>query len=610
MAIIQTQTSVAQVSQTLSAPQRGVQAAWAGDTAVQFVVAQVATLSIPGVPGVVSVGTALPSFPLLPGASAISHLAGLPKNSVVTKTPLTVRGLPFGDRPLADYVTAWGATVTAASSDQKVYVVDFHGLRHIRHITVTGGGSLKIRPWEGVKFGAQMDVPASRTLDLLTQKVEVTLANPLSQAAFEGNTRIDCLSYPSNVRFVIAQGAPALDTNGNPAAPAIRDPGTRQLFAWAPIPFAQATGKEPILWTYNGDLAGQVTLPDFSRELNDFLESCPAQAGLCFPHLIAYSDTPGFLELVEADGGLFVSLNYLATVEFPGDDPLSTSVAFQRHGDVQTVDLVLFRPRNGQFVTPAGVDASAPHVSVQKVQFAVSGALDEDRPDPDVYWTDRTVPAQARVSTVFSLAQPLTPQGDRRVAGLDLYLSATGAPELLLELQEDRSGAPDGHALASAMVDGSALTAEAGWVSVRFAEPVSVTAGQRVWAVLKARAGAASWLADAGSDGTVPPLLFSRDGAFWTTHEPPLIGLHKLKVVLPVAERPAALSVDLLNRVGIALQPAEAPQTAVVLFENGADLQGNQIPLRLIPEAAGRIKLASVVVEYAPVAFAGPCPAL
>lgn len=605
MAITQTQMSVAQVSQALSAPQRGVQAAWAGDTAVQLVITQTASLSIPGVPGVASVGAALPSFPLLPGASAISHLAGLPKNSVVTKTSFIVRGLPFGNRPLADYVTAWGATVTAASADQRVYVIDFHGLRTIRNITVTGGGSLQIRPWEGVKFGVLMDVPAHRTLDLLTQKVEVTLANPLSQAAFENNTRIDCLSYPSNVRFVIAQGMPTQDASGNPAAPAIRDLGTHKLFALAPIPFAQATGKEPILWTYNGDLAGQVTLPDFSRELNDFLEACPAQAGLCFPHLIAYSDTPGFLELVEADGSPFVSLNYLATVEFSGDDPLSTSVTFQRHGDVQVVGLVLFRARNGQFVTPAGVDPDAPHVNVQKVQFTISGTLHEDRLDPDVCWTDQTIPAQARVSSVFSLAQPLTPQGDRRVAGLDLYLSAISTPELLLELQEDRSGAPDGHVLASAAVDGSAITAEAKWVSIRFAEPVSIAAQQTVWAVLKARAGMANWLADAGDEATVPRLCFSRDGTFWTTHEPPLIGLHKLKVILPATERPAALSVDLLNHVGIALQPSEAPQTAVVLFENGADLQGNQIPLKLTPEAAGQIRLTSVVIEYVPVTETG-----
>ncbi|MCS7220711.1 MAG: hypothetical protein RML36_09280 [Anaerolineae bacterium] len=600
MAITQTQTSVAQISQTLSAPQRGVQAAWAGDIAVQLVITQTANLLIPRVPGVVSVGTALPSFPLLPGASAISHLAGLPKNTVVTKTPFTVRGLPFGDRPLADYVMAWGATVTAASADQRVYVIDFHGLRTIRNITVIGGGSLQIRPWEGVKFGAPMDVSAHRTLDLLTQKVEVTLTNPLSQAAFEGNTHIDCLSYPSNVRFVIAQGAPVLDASGNPTAPTIRDPSTQKLFALASIPFAQAIGKEPILWTYNGDLAGRVTLPDFSRELNDFLESCPAQAGLCFPHLIAYSDTPGFLELVEVDGSPFVSLNYLATIEFPDDDPLSTSVAFQRHGDVQTIDLVLFRPRNGQFITPAGVDPDVPHVSVQKVQFAISGALNEDRLDPDAHWTDRIVPASARVSTVFSLAQPLTLQGDRRIAGLDLYLSAISTPELLLELQGDRSGMPDGHALASAVIDGSTITAEAKWVSVRFADPVSMTARQTVWAVLKASAGEANWLADAGGDETIPRLRFSRDGAFWSTHEPPLIGLHKLKVALPISERPAPLSLDLLNRVGIPLQPSKAPQTAVVLFENGAHLQGNQISLRLIPEAAGEIRLASVVIEYVP----------
>jgi hypothetical protein len=605
MAITQPQASMAHVSQMLNAPQRGIQAAWTGDWAVQLIAAQMTPFLIPGIPEMSSVGMALPSFPLLPGAFAVSHKAGLPKNSIVTKTPFTVRGLPFGDRPLADYTTAWGATVTTASADQRVYVIDFHGLRAIRHITVPGGGSLQIRSWEGVKFGMPVDVSPHRTLDLLTQKIEVTLANPLPQSSFEANARVDCLNYPSNVRFVIAQGVPSLDADGNFIAPAIRDVGTRKLFALAPIPFAYATGKELILWTYNGDLTGQITLPDFSHALNEFLEACPAQGGLCFPHLIAYSDTPGFLELVETDGSPFLSLNYLTTVEFPGEDPLSTSAAFQYHNDVQIVNLVLFRPRDGQFITPLGVKASAPHISVRKVQFVFSGALNEDRLDPDGFWLDRLVSAQARVSTVFSLAQPLTPQGGRRIAGLDLYLSATTPPDLLLELQGDHSGMPDGHVLVSATVDGSSIAAEGKWVSVRFAEPISVAAQQTVWAVLKARAGEANWLADASGEAGTSTMRFSRDGAFWTIHEPPLIGLYKLKIVPSAAESPAALSAEVLTRTGIPLQPTETPQTAAVVFENGADLQGNQIPLKLVPEAAGQIKLTSVVIEYVPVTETG-----
>ncbi len=597
MAIAQSQEAVAQSTQVMSAPLRGLSAAWSGDAAVQMFMEMAV---IAAVPDIVAVGASLPSFPLLP--AAVPGLAGLPKNSIITSTPFTVRGLPFGNRPLADYMSLWGTTVSPASNDQKVYIIDFHGLRNIRNVSVTGGGALKVRPWEGLRFAKDpIALEAGQTLNLLTQKIEVTLTNALSQADFEAKTRIDCQSYPSNVRFVLAQSVPEKDQDGNFIAPKIREGG--KLLLLSPIPFAQATGKEPILWTYNGDLAGQVTLPDFSQELNEFLESSPAQEGLCFPHLVAYSDTPGFLEILETGGSPFVSLNYVNTIEFTGEDPLSTTVTFQHHGDIQTMPLTLFRRgQDGKFVTPAGVDSTAPHVRVQKVQFELSGTMDEDRLDPDARWTQQATPARAHVSGVFSLAQPITPKADRRVAGIDLYLLAAANADLVLELQGDASGAPDGQALATTSIDASSAMQEADWISARFDEPVDVEGNQTLWIVLKARAGEADWLADVASE-TVGALRYSRDGAFWTTHEPPMTGLHKLKIVLPPAERPAALSADLPTRLGIALSPGEDPQTVVVLFDQpGAELKGSEIELTLRPEAAGEITLASVVVEYVPVA--------
>ena len=603
MAIIQSQTAVA-VAEAMSIPQRAHEAIWAGDAAVQYFVMAVAI--VPTVPGVATVGQTVSAFPLLP--AAIAGLAGLPKNSIITGTPFVVRGRPFGDRPLSDYQASWGATVTAASGDQKVYVVDFHGLRAVRNVTVTGDASLKVRPWEGVRFPVDSNgapryitLTAGQALDLLTQKVEITLSQPLSQADFEAKTRIDCLSYPSNVRFVIAQGSAVPGTDGKPAPPVIRAKDGA-LFALSPIPFAQATGKEPIFWTYNGDLAGQVALPDFSRELNDFLESAPAQGGLCFPHLIAYSDTPGFLEIVESGGSPFVALRYLTAIQFSEDDPLATTVRCARHGDEQNVEMVLFRRTGDQFVTPAGVDAAAPRVRIHKVQWEMSGAMDEDRLDPDARWEQGTVAASALISTVFNVAQPLRPTATRQVAGVDIRLSAAADADLVLELQADAGGAPNGVALATAPIDAAAVVAMPGWTSARFAQPVEIPGGQTTWAVVKARAGSARWLADASatSSDVSRCLRYSRDGAFWTLHEPPLVGLHKLKILLPAAERSAPLAAHLLTRAGIALQPIATPQTAVILFDPPADLAGDKIALRLTPEAAGEVKLSSVVVEYVP----------
>ncbi len=603
MAISQSQTAVA-VGAAMSVPQRANEAAWAGDAAVQYFVMAVAI--VPTVPGVATVGQTIPAFPLLP--AAIAGLAGLPKNSIVTATPFVVRGRPFGDRPLSDYQASWGATVTAASGDQKVYVVDFHGLRAVRNVTVAGDASLKIRPWEGVRFPVDANgapryttLTAGQAIDLLTQKIEVTLSQPLSQANFEAKTRIDCLSYPSNVRFVIAQGSASPGADGKLTPPVIRDENGA-LFALSPIPFAQATGKEPIFWTYNGDLAGQVALPDFSRELNDFLESAPAQGGLCFPHLVAYSDTPGFLEIVESGGSPFVALRYLTAIQFGEDDPQATAVHCARHGDVQNVEMVLFRRAGDQFVTPAGVDAAAPHVRVHKVQWEMSGAMDEDRLDPDARWEQRVVAGSARVSMVFSVAQPLRPSATRQAAGVDLCLSATADADLVLELRADAGGAPNGAVLAVAPIDAAAVVAAPGWTSARFAQPVEIPGGQTTWAVVKAKAGSALWMADASiTDGDVSRCLrYSRDGTFWTLHEPPLVGLHKLKILLLAAERSAPLTARLLTRTDIALQPTATPQTAVILFEPPADLAGDKIALQLTPEAAGEVKLSSVVVEYVP----------
>ena len=215
-------------------------------------------------------------------------------------------------------------------------------------------------------------------------------------------------------------------------------------------------------------------------------------------------------------------------------------MALRHHGDQQSVALTLFQSGGA---VPAGLDAKALRLRIAQVTFDVSGQMDEDRPDGTPAWPeDQAATASAQVSPVFYLAQPIQPVSGT-ITGVDLYLLRADGASLTVELQGDQGGAPAGKALAAADVDAAQLGAAGGWVTVRFPQPLPVQAQQALWIVLKARSGAAYWRAMTADSGDASPvMLFSRDGSFWRSHEPKLIGWQKVMVLPPPGERPAPLS--------------------------------------------------------------------
>jgi hypothetical protein len=206
------------------------------------------------------------------------------------------------------------------------------------------------------------------------------------------------------------------------------------------------------------------------------------------------------------------------------------------------------------------------------------------------------------VSTVFSLAQPVKLASGWPVTGVDLYLAGSSSVALTVELRGDQGGAPAGSVLASAPVDASQLAEAGGWVTVRLAQPLApAAAGTSLWIVLKAQRGEALWQADTASGAAAPALLFSRDGAIWRSHEPALVGWHKVMVLPDVSVRPSPLAVTATGASRFDLAPAAEPRTVVLPLGSAQDIvTAGQASLALAPMTRGQITLANVVVEYAP----------
>ena len=549
-------------------PRRGLAAVWAGT-------------GPPAPAGPPGAGGPPPTAP--PGRSIPLGAGGVPKNAVVTAATLTLRGAPFGRRGLRDHVDLWGATVSDGGTvgGNPAKVIDLHGLRALSGIALAGAAGatpVQLQAWTGVAFDAQHPVPAAPAAggnaalafpQLLTQKLLVLLTGPVADADFVAHCTLECASFPLNVRFVLAAGQPG-------PLPETVDP----------LPFPTVPSPQTIFWTYTGELSGTVTSIDFSAQLNAFLEACPPVDGRCHPHLVPYSDSPGLLRL--APDAVDLSTNLVATVAFEGGR-LDRAVSFSRQGERRTVPLAI-RPQSDE------------RVRVKEVRLQVSGRLAPDRLVPEASWLAEGDAVAARVSPVFTLAQPVRAPSVRAalLAAVELNLGrASPDARLVLEVRADAGGAPQaGPPLASAGVDLAPLPpGGTGWVPAALTPPVTLQPAQPAWLVLKAAQGEALWSGDGRAASARPePVRYSRDGgASWTPH--PFTGLHKVKRLRAPGEVLPGLRLRMLGQAA-PVEPGPAAQAVLLAYPDPGAEAGGTAALELEAEAAGEVQVANAVVDY------------
>ncbi len=369
----------------------------------------------------------------------------------------------------------------AGGESSKAFIIDFGGIRKIKSLGVSDTtpklpNIVMILPWMGIEFGSSPLFPYSGELKMATDggndsthfsevetaKLFVQFDSPVSNPHESDRSRVDEVLD----KLVVISNTMPLNTK-------------------------VAVGNRPPFHTFTGELKTKSPLPEFSGELNAYLEELKdagAKDIKYFPLMITM-DAPGTVETsdfniiydLEADAVWGKKTRQTLTFERPGTKqlPLSFTEPGSNDWQIQGIDLdILFK---------APLWRSFPR-TLNNVPDSI----------------------RATVTSDLNIAQCLTITETTHVHGFGIFLAPRdGENELLIELQQDQNGFPD----ETSIFEQSLVIAKnesSGWFEVIFTKPLPVTAGKNLWIVMKSKLGSLGVVLDPETEEK--PALFNRNG--------------------------------------------------------------------------------------------------
>jgi hypothetical protein len=253
-------------------------------------------------------------------------------------------------------------------------------------------------------------------------------------------------------------------------------------------------------WTRLEPLGKVISIPDFSRQLNEYLDNHQLSVNE-ISHRVPvtiHSDTWGKVELN-------FDLDYFFVIEHFLDNNEEKTLSFSCTGSwVQEV----------RFEFP-------PHTSVRKATFELADTFGEDRfldgYGPSFYEDNYLA---VTVSADYLPAQQFVLGQDINVAGIDLYLErVSDTARFSVQLRPDSEGVPSEEVLYSQEVS---LDKDSGkgahWVCVDLPEP-SPLPQACYWLVLKAEEGEACWYVSTENSELAPLNYMKNGGEKWEIYK-------------------------------------------------------------------------------------------
>ncbi len=470
------------------------------------------------------------------------------------------------------------AIVKSAGESLKAFILDFGGIRKIKALALAEvDGKLPniamVLPWMGIEFGNKPLFPYEETLKLddpgksnvsftevETAKLFVQFAgvvtDPPGQERDRTDEVLDKLSIISNTM---------------------------------PLNTKVAVGNRPPFHTYTGELKKDTPLPEFSEELNAYLDqirAAGAEAVENFPLMITM-DAPGKIEL----GDFQLVYDLEATAEW--GDSNRQSLGFDCRGE-QNLNLKF-------------PDSSSNDWQIQSISMDVIPEFPLWRTFPrDIHKIADKI--SASVESDLNIAQCLSIKETTLLYGMGIFVSANGEnSELLIEIQHDKQGEPDNISVLEEIVSITA-NEKAVWVDVMFSKPLSVVAGKDMWFVMKSKLGRLSVVLD--GDSKERAVLFDRNSAgykkfpynngdlsvLFRQYRKPAPGENARAVSLTIGN--TTLESDLpekVNQLTFSYFDAETGESNTVVSpeNNSVDLN-----LQIITHASGSITFQNVIARY------------
>ncbi len=411
----------------------------------------------------------------------------IPKNAKIRSANGLINGGSFEGR-LADFsgttVTVSGieyqaisrAGVEITSSNNKAFVIDFGAIRKLSALRVVDlnlANIVLVLPWMGIEFG---DTPLY----------------PYSGVFTGDETGAKSIAFPETetAKLLVQFG----DTIPSTAEQSSIDTVLTNLSITShtmALNTRVAVGNRPSFHTFSGELKGEVPLPEFSDELNAYLDEVRADGAedlQDFPLMITM-DAPGVIEK-----GSFDIVYDLESTASWGDSPRQ-SLNFERQGTKQL-----------SLVFPA---VNKQKWRIHKISMELVSDFPQWRTFPDSI-DNVSNKFSLKTAADFNIAQSLIITETTELFGLSLFVFADEDSEILLEIQGDNNGLPDEQVMSEETVS-IQKNSDAYWLDIMFSVPLSITAGKNLWFVIKSKTGSASMVLS--NDTVTTPVLYNRNGA-------------------------------------------------------------------------------------------------
>jgi hypothetical protein len=474
-------------------------------------------------------------------------------------------------------------TLQETDLSKKAFVVDFGGMRKVSALRITGnlsGAGLKIMlvlPWMGIEFGEKPLFPLNKKAPELdttgktlvnfpeteTAKLFIQLSDDVSEPAEDGRKIVDEVldflvitsnTYPLNVRVAIAD--------------------------------------RPPFFMYAGEMTGEQSLPDFSTEVNAYLDELTASGVTSVDNipLTVTTDLPGVITLE----GHQLFYDRVSTAKW--NESVRLPINFL-HQDEKEVILEFPASENYDW-------------QINGLNMEITHDFPEWRTFPRLI-TDVSDNIVAKVAPDINIAQCITVNESTELHGISLFLTGIKSnAELSLEVVEDLNGLPGNTVLNSEIIE-VPITSQVQWFDVFFSKPLKTSAGKNIWFITKTKIGSAGIVLEHAGQSEENLACFDRHGAGWKKFpykqgqvvvafrhlRKPASGEDARVVEMEVCEE--AINTDLIEEVNTVTFPFFNKETGVSTGPKLTPQDGKaQLKLKITAHAAGTMILQNVKILY------------
>jgi hypothetical protein len=471
----------------------------------------------------------------------------LSKSCRVKKAVLRIKGIRYEGR-----LKSLGVSITPV--DKRIFIVDFHSFRTLTKVEYKNPNIkiTEVKQWGGISF-LENNILSENLLLIKTEKVLVTLDTEVTPSSFEDNFHITIISYPLNLTLSL--------------------------------------GDENPFWSYAGELISEVTVPDFSEKLNNYLEVFSSEKTsdiVCKIPFKFHSDSPGNTEITEEiDSNLIWK------------SPLSDSYPEKK------VPALLFDGNDKKIHFE--LKSSKKLVQLISIGFNCKGSFSKEFIDDN--WGDTEIKNMGiLLSTEMSAGLKFSSSCSLSATGIDLYLlKRDDNTKLFVEVMEDQDGKPaEEKILGSNNVE--LISGQNSWTAIKFDEAISLEKEKAYWLVLKVSIGKVEWVCSENMNRPEGFAYKKELAGSWnyysltnksSSQKTPLTGYFRLKY-LPDSEEIFPITLR-MNKKSEDLKPSSEPELVKMDLQETPQLEVKEgkvkIDFEIISRTSGKLELSDVTVE-------------